>query len=120
RVAQKGEAAGPTPIATRSAPFGATSLVDTTGALAQAARSSVARRQFARRFICETAKPMSRGILARKTSLRTCLSICAGTHATKRLLMAGGTDRIEKKELLRAPRDRVFCAIATCRISDRR
>src|SRR5207237_8900683 len=69
RVAQKGEAAGPTPIATRSAPFGATSLVDTTGALEQAARSSGARREVARRCMREDRQVDEPRILARTTSL---------------------------------------------------
>src|SRR3954465_15138938 len=61
RVAQKGEAAGPTPIATRSSPLGATSFVDATGALAQPARSRIATRQLARPSLGETGKPMGRG-----------------------------------------------------------
>src|SRR3954469_21799286 len=60
RVAQKGEAAGPTPIATRSSPLGATSFVDATFALAQPA-SSIATRELARPSPGETGKPMGRG-----------------------------------------------------------
>src|SRR3954462_7747554 len=61
RVAQKGEEAGPTPIATRSSPLGATSFVDATGALAQPARSSIATSELGRPPLWETGKPMGRG-----------------------------------------------------------